>query len=229
MTCPTREVHLRKSNSFCDCQQNLDKRKNLKRSHAPYTLRHSNSLEEMRQFSMVPPLSQSSPRENERSKDHTDSGYYGNAGIAPRKFDATSSRNSSKERKLKHPPTSKPVISGHGYAEPTLTHRMRVKLTEPKKDNKENNCMHFIPSGESNKSHHLGVIVQQKLGLLKQYPSKELFGQTGNYYHYFLLWDYSITHSYNGFLWLNQRSLTYPLKIDVRGNYGYFLGLKRPT
>lgn len=60
------------------------------------------------------------------------------------------------------------------YAQPTLTSKFRDELSSRKEKEEKENITHFIPCGSKGKSYHVGVIVQQELGRLKNMTPKDL-------------------------------------------------------
>ncbi|XP_068249967.1 uncharacterized protein [Palaemon carinicauda] len=138
------------------------------------------SLNYRENISWIPPLSQSSPREGSPIRDKRSSKRLQHSGRPSRENSKASCSNSRtgvcKEKTFKVPVPLKPTIpvSGQSYAEPTLSFKLRTKLTENKGKVEKENVIPYIPSGHTNKSHHVGVIMQQKLGLLKTVPPKEL-------------------------------------------------------
>lgn len=133
--------------------------------------------------SWVPPLSQSSPRELSRSQSRSNSqrtlNTFHEMGVPSSSHSRVGLGPQDHNSKVPQPFKTTIPLSGQSYAEPTLTSKLRVKMSERKEKDEKENMIPFIPSGSTNKSHHVGVIMQQKLGLLKNMPLKELESITG--------------------------------------------------
>lgn len=183
----TRHMRRKRSSSFSELQHGSGRgsardivdgsrgssREILRRVHS-----QEDTFNNIGNISWIPPLSQSSPREESPNRHEHKPDHLKHTGRPIHKANKASSSKQglSKEGTLRAPAPFKPTIpvSGQSYAEPTLSFKLRTKLTESKGKVEKENVMAYIPSGHTNKSHHVGVIMQQKLGLLKTVPLKEL-------------------------------------------------------
>ncbi|XP_064089833.1 uncharacterized protein LOC135203786 [Macrobrachium nipponense] len=186
----TRHTHRKRSSSFSKLQHSSGRGSahhvvdGSSRGSSEEILRRVHSqegtLNNLENISWIPPLSQSSPREETPSRHKREPDHLKRTGRPIHKSNKASCSSSkqglSKEETARAPAPFKPTIpvSGQSYAEPTLSSKLRTKLTESKGKAEKENVMTYIPSGHTSKSHHVGVIMQQKLGLLKTVPLKEL-------------------------------------------------------
>ncbi|KAK7070160.1 hypothetical protein SK128_026570, partial [Halocaridina rubra] len=120
----------------------------------------------------VPPLSQSSPRELQSTRSRPTSKTVRESSIPSSLLDEIPVSKVSRVDAMQSTKSSLP-LSSQKYSEPTLSSKLRVTLSQQKEQDTKENVISFIPSGSSNKSHHVGVIVQQKLGNLKHIPYKK--------------------------------------------------------